>query len=95
MAKIQVPKPRVTREQLAQRLDELGVRSGSYSLYGTGAQAEGFCMDQLPFGRWVVYFAERGSRGSERVFHDEGEACEDLFRRLKEDGAVSPDATLL
>jgi hypothetical protein len=95
MAKIRVPKPRITREQLAQRLDELGVPSGSYSLYGTGAQAESFCMDQLPLGRWVVYFAERGSRDSERVFEDEGEACEDLFRRLKEDGTVDPDATLL
>jgi hypothetical protein len=95
MAKIRVPKPRITREQLAARLDALGVPAGSYSLYGTGSQAEGFCLDQLPLGRWVVYFAERGSRGSECVFDDEGQACEELFRRLQEDGVVPPGSTLL
>jgi hypothetical protein len=94
MTKIQVPKPRVTRQQLADRLAELGVPSGSYSLYGTGRQADGHCMDQLPLGRWVVYFAERGSRDSERTFDDEGEACEEVFRRLKDEGLVPADATL-
>lgn len=61
MTKIRVPKPRVTREQLAERLSDFGVSPGVYSLYGTGRQAEGHCMDQLPLGRWVVYFAEPGS----------------------------------
>ncbi len=95
MAKIEVPKPRITRAQLVERLDALGVPRGSYSLYGTGAQADGFCLDQLPLGRWVVYFAERGSRGSEHVFDDEGEACRELFSRLKDDEVLPQDATLL
>jgi hypothetical protein len=95
MAKIRVPRPRVTREQLAQRLTDLGVPPGACSLYGTGRQAEGFCMDQLPLGRWVVYWAERGSRGSERFFDDEGDACEEMFRLLKDDGIVPADANLL
>ena len=94
MAKIRVPKPRMTQEQLAERLSDLGVSPGDYSLYGTGRQAEGHCMDQLPLGRWVVYFAERGSRESERFFDDEGDACADLFRRLKQEGVVPPDAQL-
>ena len=94
MTKIRVPKPRITREQLAERLDGLGVPSGAYSLYGT-QQAEVHCMDQLPLGRWVVYYTERGSRESERVFDDEGDACADLFRRLKQAGVVPLDALLL
>lgn len=57
-------------------------------------QAEGHCIDQLPRGRWVVYFAERGSRESERFFDDEGDACAELFRRLKEEGALPADALL-
>lgn len=93
--KIQVPRPRVTREQLAARLTELGVSPGIYSLYGTGHQAEGSCLDQLPLGGWVVYFAERGARSSERFFDDEGDACADLFGRLKDEGALPRDAVLL
>lgn len=92
--KIRVPKPRVTREQLAARLTELGVPPGAYCLHGTGTQSEGYCMDQLPLGRWVVYFSERGSRGSERFFADEGDACAELFRGLKEEGLVPADALL-
>lgn len=93
--KIRVPKPVITREQMAARLTELGISEGSYSLYGTGRQAEGFCMDQLPLGRWVVYWAERGVRSSERIFDDEGEACIELFRRLQQDGSIPADAQLL
>jgi len=95
MTKIRVPKPRVTRQQLVERLTQLGVPRGDYSLYGTGRQADGHCMDQLPLGRWVVYYAERGSRDSERFFDDEGDACAELFRRLKEDGVVPANALLL
>jgi hypothetical protein len=95
MRKIRVPKPRVTREQLAERLSDLGVSPGHYSLYGPGSQAERHCMDQLPLGRLVVYFAERGSRESERFFDDEGDACVELFRRLKKGGVVPADALLL
>ena len=90
-----MPRPRITREQLAERLDELGVPRGAYSLYGTGNQSHGHCMDQLPLGRWAVYFSERGSRESERVFGDEGDACSDLFERLRKDGLVPADALLL
>jgi hypothetical protein len=93
--KIRVPKPRVTRGQLGERLSDLGVSPGAYSLYGTGSQAEGHCMDQLPLGGWVVYFAERGSRESEHFFDDEGEACAELFRRLRKEGVVPEDAQLL
>jgi hypothetical protein len=95
MPKIRVPKPRITREQFAERLAELGVAPGAYSLYGTGRQAHGHCMDQLPLGRWVVYFSERGSRESERFFDDEGDACAELFRRLKHEGLMPADALLL
>jgi hypothetical protein len=94
MTKIRVPRPRVTREQLADRLADLGVPPGYYSLDGTGRQAHGLCMDQLPLGRWLVYYADRGSRDSERAFDDEGAACEEMFRRLKDEGVVPADATL-
>jgi hypothetical protein len=92
--KVPVPRPRITREQLAQQLTELGVPPSAYSLYGTGRQVDGLCMDQLPLGRWVVYFTERGARSSEHFFDDEGDACEDLFRRLQADGDVQRDASL-
>lgn len=92
MKKIRVPVPRITREQLAEHLAGLGVPDGAYSLYGTGI--EGHCMDQLPLGRWVVYYSERGERSSERTFDDEGDACEDLFRGLQSEGTVPADAPL-
>jgi hypothetical protein len=93
--KIPVPRPRIAREELAERLTQLAVPRGAYSLYGSGRQAQGHRMDQPPLGRWVVYFAERGARSSERFFDDERDACAEVFRRLQDEGDLPPDAVLM
>jgi hypothetical protein len=93
MDKVAVPKPSITREGLAARLRELGVPNEEYYLYGTREMRH--CMDQLPLGKWVVFWSERGGRESERTFGDEGDACQELFTRLRQDGLVPADARLL
>lgn len=92
MDKVAVPRPSITREQFAERLRELGVSEDVYFLYGTREMRH--CMDQLPLGKWVVYWSERGGRESERTFSDEGDACEELFSRLQQDRLAPVDASL-
>jgi hypothetical protein len=73
-----------TREELADHLDSLGVRSDCYHLFGAHLE-DAFVLDHRPEG-WVVFYSERGGEWSPKVFDSEAAACSELLARVaKED----------
>lgn len=72
-----VPK---TREELAAHLEELGLRSGTYDLYGHHPD-DAIVMDRRR-RHWVVFYTERGKEFSTKKFKDEASACADLLERV-------------
>ena len=73
----------MNREELKNKLDELGVYAGFYSLEGE------LLPDRIVlyhnYAKFEVsYFDERGNRDNERVFFSESDACNyiyDYFRK--------------
>lgn len=72
-----------TREALAAHLDSLGVREGTYHLFGAHVD-DAMVMDHRPEG-WVVFYSERGGEFSLEVHRSEAEACSDLLARVTKD----------
>jgi hypothetical protein len=69
-----------SREALADRLEALGVREGTYHLFGAHLD-DAMVMDRRPEG-WVVFYSERGGEYSLTVHDDEASACADLLERV-------------
>ena len=69
-----------SRDALADHLDALGVREGTYHLFGAHLD-DATVMDRRPEG-WVVFHSERGGEHSLAVHSDEASACADLLARL-------------
>ena len=63
-------------------IEELHVDERAYRL---GAEADEAYCSTLESDGWHVFYAERGSRGDERVHPTEDKALEDLFARLDHD----------
>ena len=59
----------MTIVQLEKKLQELTIRKDSYCLHG-GLPNEAYCISQLD-NTWEVYYSERGSKTSKKVFIDE------------------------
>ncbi|NHA67851.1 hypothetical protein [Phycicoccus flavus] len=78
--------PPSNREALAAHLDALGVRDGTYHLFGAHLD-DAVVMDRRPHG-WVVFFSERGGEHSLEVHRDEARACADLLSRLRREAHV-------
>ncbi len=75
-----------SRTALADHLDELGVREGTYHLYGAHL-GDAIVMDHRPDG-WVVFYSERGEESALRLHTTEADACADLLDRLIRDEHV-------
>lgn len=71
------------RAELRAALDAEGIPPGAYSLDG-GLPEDRLCLDEV-YGRWIVYYVERGQHREERTFAAEDEACRYLFALLKDD----------
>ncbi len=69
-----------SRDALAGHLDALGVREGTYHLFGAHLD-DAMVMDRRTAG-WVVFYSERGGEHSLTVHDDEASACADLLARL-------------
>lgn len=69
-----------SREALAAHLHEIGVREGTYHLFGAHLN-DAIVMDRRPEG-WVVFYSERGGESSLAVHGDEASACADLHARV-------------
>jgi len=72
--------PTQSRDALAAHLESLGVREGTYNLFGAHLE-DAMVMDRRPEG-WVVFYSERGGEYSLTVHSDEASACADMLSRL-------------
>jgi hypothetical protein len=75
-----------SRDALADHLEALGVRTGTYHLFGAHLD-DATVMDRRPEG-WVVFSSERGGETSLTVHRDEASACADLVTRVLRDEHV-------
>ena len=73
----------MTRDELQELLQQEGVKERAYSLSG-GYHEDRYCLEES-YGRWTVYYAERGNRREERSFSSEDDACADLLQRILRD----------
>ena len=69
-----------SREVLDAHLGHLGVREGTYHLFGAHLE-DAMVMARRPEG-WVVFYSERGGEYSLTVHPDEARACADLLARV-------------
>jgi hypothetical protein len=69
-----------TRDELGPYLDEIGVRQGTYHLYGAHVD-DAHVIDHRPVG-WVVFYSERGGEDILGSYATEAEACSQLVTRL-------------
>jgi hypothetical protein len=71
----------MNRKELAIKLENEGIRENDYSLYG--AHFEGrYTLSQKPYGKWEIYYFERGAKLDLREFNNESDACESLLLRI-------------
>jgi hypothetical protein len=74
----------VNRSELLQKLKEAKVNPNTYSLEG-GSSGEEYVLSDEGYGKWAIYYSERGLRRDEKIFRSEPEACEELYRWIMED----------
>ncbi len=67
--------------ELEQKLIDLGVDSDSYSLNGE-SKNETLSLEEN-YGKWSIFYSERGLRTKEEVFDSEDEACNTFLIRIK------------
>lgn len=70
----------MTMQELIIRLKNVGIPDDSYSLTG-GMPNDRYCIEEV-FGKWQVYYSERGKKYQEKYFTSEEEACEFLYSIL-------------
>lgn len=75
-----------TRESLAAHLEAIGVRPGTFHLFGAPVD-DAIVMDQRP-ERWAVFYTERGNEMSLSYHPDEASACADLLARVTDEPQV-------
>ncbi len=73
----------MNRIELREILEKEHIRSDVYDLNG-GHIDETLTMAEI-YGRWFVYYNERGLESGKREFTTEAEACEYLLSTLRDD----------
>lgn len=73
----------MNKEELVRILREEGIRDDVYYLYG-GLPPEKLTLSEV-FGKWYVYYSERGLETNKREFATESEACTFMLRQLRRD----------
>jgi hypothetical protein len=73
----------MTKAQLKEYLDRHGFNPQTYSLE-PGVHADQYVLEEN-YGKWPVYYSERGIRTGEKVFNNEEEACAYLLEILSKD----------
>lgn len=69
-----------SREVLVTYLDELGVRQGTYNLFGAHYLDDAVVLE-LRLEGWVVFYSERGGGCALSVHREEADACADSLAR--------------
>jgi hypothetical protein len=67
----------MNRIELQKKLGENGIPKTVYCLDG-GLPWEQYCLEEN-YGKWSVYYSERGNKSSLKIFYNENEACSYLF----------------
>ena len=73
----------MTKEELLQALRKEAIRDDAFDLAG-GHLPERYTLSES-YGRWFVYYSERGLESGKREFATQSEACEYILKLLKND----------
>ena len=73
------------REQLRKKLNDVGVPSSYYNLYGDPSPDDCYTINRRSDNTWEIYYSERGQKLNMRIFTEESDALEYLFECLKPD----------
>ncbi len=71
----------MNREELIKALNKLNIDPFYYSLEGHKREFA-FNLEES-YGKWTVYYFERGERSYEKTFDDEKKACEYIYDLIK------------
>ena len=71
----------MNKHELEQKLNDLGIDPDSYSLNGE-CMNETLCLENN-YGRWSIFYSERGLRTNEEIFDSEDKACNAFLVRIK------------
>ena len=84
----------MTLQELSIKLQELGVPEDRYYLHGLYGSTNDDGKLSLTIRKgaysveYEVYFKERGEKHSTRIFTNEDEACQYLYKRLKDNKEI-------
>ena len=76
----------MNKDDLLQALRKERIRDDAFDL-GGGHRDETYTLAES-YGRWFVYYSEKGLESSKREFATESQACEHLLSVLKNDPTV-------
>jgi len=77
----------MTRLELQETVDDLGISKNAYSLEG-GSRGNKYVLSQEAMGKWSVYYCERGLILGKRIFDNEDDACDYFLRTVMSDPTV-------
>ena len=66
------------RNELKEKLQQLGIPIYLYNLDGIGRTDERLCLE-FADNEWHVYYSERGVKTTDKIFTSEDEACEYIY----------------
>jgi hypothetical protein len=73
----------MNKQQLLQAIRKEGIREDAFDLDG-GHFSETYTLPES-YGRWFVYYGERGVESGRKEFATQSQACEYLLNLLKND----------
>ena len=73
----------MNRTELKSLLDKANVSEDTYTFEG-GLPYSKFCLSEN-YGKWYVYYSERGSKFDEKLFYSESDACEYMYKVILSD----------
>lgn len=71
--------------ELKQKLDQLKIRPDVYHIDDGLPATDEVLVLENNYGRWSIYYYERGNRSSEKQFSSEDEACDFFYRQLEKE----------
>jgi hypothetical protein len=77
-----IPILQMNKVKLKQQLILLRIDPDSYCLNG-GFPNEALCLEDI-YGKWSIYYSEKGLRTEQVFYKNENEACNAFLVRLKE-----------
>ena len=73
----------MNKQQLLQAIPKEGIREDAFDLDG-GHLSETYTLSES-YGRWFVYYSEKGLESGKKEFTTQSQACEYLLNLLKKD----------